>query len=172
MQHELCFCAIYSPAVVFDGFLSSRPRAAWMTSRDFRICYSGSRPLVFAMHGCLRSFLHVSWGGGVQVWGTRWWMGIYGSPSAKPHKAWSNDPALLREIHNRAGHISKAEMHSIKEAQQNALVKVAEKSNGKRAYSGQKKGLQNSQLLAWYCKKHGCGCLFAWHACLSLVLDT
>ena len=66
-------------------------------------------------------------------------MGIYGSPSAKPHKAWSNDPALLREIHNRAGHISKAEMHSIKEAQQNALVKVAEKSNGKRAYSGQKK---------------------------------
>ena len=62
-------------------------------------------------------------------------MGIYGSPSAKPHKAWSNDPALLREIHNRAGHISKAEMHSIKEAQQNALVKAAEKSNGKPMFS-------------------------------------
>ena len=28
--------------------------------------------------------------------------------------------------------------------------KVAEKNNGKRAYSGQKKALENSQLLAWY----------------------
>ena len=175
MQHELCFCAIYSPAIGVRWFLEQPSQSCLDDQPRFQDMLQWIQAF-----GTRNAWLSVQFlacvSGRVRrcgpVWGTRWRMGIYGSPSAKPHKAWSNNPALLRDIHNRAGHISKAEMQSIKEAKKDELVKVAEKSNGKRAHSGQKQALQNSQLLAWYCKNHGCGCLFAWHACLSLVLDT
>ena len=74
--------------------------------------------------------------GGLQVHGTRWWMGRYGAKNAKPHKAWSNDPQLLAEIHARAGHITREEMAALKLTQEQAMVKVGMKESGKRTYSG------------------------------------
>ena len=70
-------------------------------------------------------------------------MARYGAKSPKPHKAWSNDPALLRA---RAGHLSKSAMAALKETQERALVVVGTKSNGKRTYSGSS-ALKESQPL-------------------------
>ena len=73
-------------------------------------------------------------------------MAKYGAKSPKPHKAWSNDPVLLREIHSRAGHLSKSAMAALKETQERALVVVGTKANGKRTYSGSS-ALKESQPL-------------------------
>ena len=74
-------------------------------------------------------------------------MGKHGSSSAKPHKGWSNHAELLRQIHERAGHISSEEKEQIKKMHETGLVSSGIDKNGKRTWSGNGKALENSQCL-------------------------
>ena len=72
-------------------------------------------------------------------------MGKYGSPSAKPHRGWSNDWGLVTLIHERAGHITCDEKKALRESQ---LATTGQSKSGKRTWTGNKQALKNSQLPA------------------------
>ena len=74
-------------------------------------------------------------------------MGLFNGPSAKRHRIWSNDKALIEEIVSYAGYMPRAELSKFK----TSLVTKTIDKNGKARYTGNKKELKASQILdyAW-----------------------
>ena len=70
-------------------------------------------------------------------------MGCFGGPTAKPHRLWCNDKALLESLLRKGGYMSRELLATFS----TSLVTKYTDRNGVKRYSGKPKELKNSQPL-------------------------
>ena len=78
-----------------------------------------------------------------QVWGTIFYMGRFSAPTPKRHKVYSNCKALLTDLYDRAGYMSKNEQ----KACETKLVKTYFDKHGQKRCVGIRDKLRDSQQL-------------------------
>ena len=96
--------------------------------------------------GLLKLFAVVisSWKTHPQVYVGSFWMGLFGGPSPKPHRIWSNSEEIILTIEAAAGKMQPGQRKSF--ARDQLAVHFRDK-NGVLRHSGKPKALRASQLL-------------------------